>query len=1146
MPNSSPRLSAARQVVFLGSWQTKLVFLVCALLIATVWLFTLNKINSQREQAIADQLETNAVLARAQEGRVANALQIFDQILLVLRDDFLAHGKPPSLNQRLKAMHVDRTYVGIVSLIDEAGEVIATTAEGMKINFSDREYFKEHASDRTDRLLIGKPIVGRKTGKSIISLTRRLYRPDGSFAGVVFLALDPDFLAPSYSKDEMAKDATITLVGTDGIVRVRQINGINSSGEDVRAGKILSEVSNADSGHFVSVTPIDGRQRATSYRKLPDYPLVVLVGSPVEQVTEALKGSERTHLLSASLGTLILLTFATAISRAMARSRHQIEKASATANRMRAIIDASPVPMALNDSTGHITFLNRSFVEVLGYALEDIPTIEVWWANAYPDPSYRAWVIKTWGEEVERTVKTGAQFVPMEVNLRCKNGTEKVAFASAARYSPDKDAEHLVVLFDITERKQAEAAHQASEARWKFAIEGAGDGLWDWNIHTGEAFYSPRYKQMYGYAETDFGTTANEWSDRIHPDDAPGVYAALQPYMEGQPGSAEVEFRMLCKDGSWKWSMGRGMVVERDGDGKPLRMIGINTDISQRKTAQEKLQLAASVFTHALEGIVITTSDGSVVDVNDAFTHITGYNREAALGQNPRFLSSGRHDRNFYAVMWGALTQQGRWSGEIWNRRKNGDVYPEWLSISAVKDGAGVTTHYVGIFNDISERKADQEQIEKLAFFDPLTRLPNRRLLLDRLEQALHTGTRHKRKSALLFVDLDNFKTLNDTLGHHQGDLMLAQVAQRLKGCVRDGDTVARLGSDEFVVLVEDLSENMQEAANQAETVGEKILTALAQDYTLVSGTHHSTTSIGVTLFSGEQQDGNDEPLKRAELAMFQAKAVGRNAMRFYDAQMQAEVSAHASLEADLHQGLAGQQFSLHYQPQVVGMGHVTGVEALLRWQHPQRGMVSPAQFIPLAEETGLILQIGQWVLETACAQLAAWATNPVLRELTVAVNVSARQFEQADFVDSVLATLARTGAPPKLLKLELTESMLVDKVEDVISKMGVLKAHGVCFSLDDFGTGYSSLAYLKRLPLDQLKIDQGFVRNIVTDSNDAAIAKMVVALAESLGLSVIAEGVEMQAQADFLAHLGCHAYQGYLFSKPLSVEAFELFLQRR
>ena len=582
------------------------------------------------------------------------------------------------------------------------------------------------------------------------------------------------------------------------------------------------------------------------------------------------------------------------------------------------------------------------------------------------------------------------------------------------------------------------------------------------------------------------------------------------------------------------------MTVMPLGKGVRNGAVITHTDITKRKQAEEKLRLAARVFSDAHEGITITNAEGIIVEVNEAFTRITGYTREEALGQNPRFLQSGRQDKAFYAAMWHSLNEQGHWSGQMWNLRKSGEVIAEHISISSMRDADGSTLQYVAHFTDISESIKAQAQIDTLAFYDQLTQLPNRRLLLDRLDQALHVSTRHARNNALLFVDLDDFKTLNDTLGHSQGDLLLVQVAQRIKACIRDGDTLARLGSDEFVVMLEDLSEDMIEAATQAETAGDKILATFVADFVLDSGAYHGTPSVGITLFGGLALESNEQPLKRAELAMFQAKAAGRNMLRFFDPQMQAEVSAHATLAAELREAVIKQQFVLYYQPQVVGAGRITGVEALVRWNHPQRGMVSPAEFIPLAEETGLILPLGQWVLENACLQLAAWALHPERANLTVAVNVSARQFQQSNFVDSVVATLERTRAKPKLLKLELTESMLVDDVEAIITKMGVLKSLGVTFSLDDFGTGYSSLAYLKRLPLDQLKIDQGFVQNIVTDSNDAVIAKMVVVLAESMGLSVIAEGVELQAQADFLAHLGCHAYQGYLFSRPLSLAALE------
>jgi diguanylate cyclase (GGDEF)-like protein len=448
----------------------------------------------------------------------------------------------------------------------------------------------------------------------------------------------------------------------------------------------------------------------------------------------------------------------------------------------------------------------------------------------------------------------------------------------------------------------------------------------------------------------------------------------------------------------------------------------------------------------------------------------------------------------------------------------------------------------VTTLTDITQRKVAEEQIRQLAFFDTLTNLPNRRLLMDRLQRALAVSERSKRSGAVLFIDLDHFKTLNDTLGHEKGDLLLQQVGSRLAGCVREGDTVARLGGDEFVVMLEALDEAREIAAEEARLVGEKILMLLNQPYHLVDFDFHSTASIGVALYSGHSVS-IDDLLKQADLAMYQAKSAGRNRMRFFDPAMQAVVNSRAALDADLREGILRGQFILFYQAQVNALGKVTGAEALLRWLHPGRGMVSPANFIPRAEETGQILALGNWVLETACAQLLVWAQQPSRAHLTLAVNVSARQFREPDFARYLLALLDRTGADPKRLKLELTESMLVDNLEDIVSKMTTLKARGISFSLDDFGTGYSSLSYLKRLPLDQLKIDQSFVRDILVDPNDAAIAKTVVALAQSLGLAVIAEGVETEAQRDFLARHGCHHYQGYLFSRPIPLQEFERLL---
>ena len=576
----------------------------------------------------------------------------------------------------------------------------------------------------------------------------------------------------------------------------------------------------------------------------------------------------------------------------------------------------------------------------------------------------------------------------------------------------------------------------------------------------------------------------------------------------------------------------------------------LNREIAERSRAEAELRIAAIAF-DSQEGMMVTDAHGVILRVNRAFVEETGYSAEDVVGRKRTMLTSGREDAALDDAMWETVQRCGAWQGEVWDRRKNGEVYPVWLTISAVKGQGGLVTHYVATHIDITQRKAVEDQLHKLAFYDPLTQLPNRRLLLDRLGHVLAGSTRSRNQGAIMFIDLDNFKALNDTQGHDVGDRLLAEVAQRLKSSVRQGDTVARLGGDEFVVMVQDLAADSMVVA-QVEAVAEKILAALDCPYRLVFDAelgrrnalnYHCTASIGITLF-GAHSANVDELLKQADLAIYQAKDSGRNAIRFFDPEMQAAITSRVALEADLREAVEAGQFQLYYQPQVVGESHrLTGVEALLRWHHSRRGMVPPSEFIPLAEETGLILPLGQWVLETACAQLATWASQPEMAQLTVAVNVSAHQIRQADFVDQVLAVLADAGANPQRLKLELTESLLVSNVEDIIAKMTLLKSRGVGFSLDDFGTGYSSLSYLKRLPLDQLKIDQSFVNEVLTDANDAAIAKMIVALAESLGLAVIAEGVETEEQRNFLAESGCHAYQGYLFSKPLPLAGFDQWI---
>jgi diguanylate cyclase (GGDEF)-like protein/PAS domain S-box-containing protein len=538
---------------------------------------------------------------------------------------------------------------------------------------------------------------------------------------------------------------------------------------------------------------------------------------------------------------------------------------------------------------------------------------------------------------------------------------------------------------------------------------------------------------------------------------------------------------------------------------------------------------------------IAVLEDGRFVEANDKYERDFGWSRSELIGSTTRDIA-----------LWPSLHMRQRWVEALQARGSIVDYETLWMHRNGTQRSVSISGEVIdydgkscilAYITDITERKAAEEQIQKLAFFDSLTGLPNRRLLLNRLELALAAAQRHRRHGGLLFIDLDNFKTLNDTHGHSKGDLLLQQVAQRLLACVREGDTVSRLGGDEFVVMLDNLSEDPMVAANQAEVVAEKIRYHLDQNYEIADFQFHTTASIGITLF-GEQTESIEEPLKRADTAMYQAKGAGRNAIRFFDPDMQAAVSALVELEAELRNAVTQHQFMLVYQPQVNATGHVTGAEALVRWLHPRRGLVAPVEFIRLAEETDLILPLGAWILETACIQLARWARKPGFEHVRMAVNVSARQFQHTDFVPQVIGVLQRTGASPHRLKLELTESMLIDNMASVTTKMTTLKSIGVTFSLDDFGTGYSSLSYLKQLPLDELKIDRSFVRDALDDPNDAAIARMVTVLAETLGLSVLAEGVETDAQRALLLGQGCRHFQGYYFSRPVPVAQFEVYAQ--
>lgn len=728
------------------------------------------------------------------------------------------------------------------------------------------------------------------------------------------------------------------------------------------------------------------------------------------------------------------------------------------------------------------------------------------------------------------------QLLPAEVAQRFN---QTMALPFLLTFTPATVALGLL-LHDVEERLATESALQGSAARLRAIAQAIPDVLLVLDAQG-------RYVEVLSPNDAPLAATPHQLlGQRMHdvlPAEQADKFTELirNTLLSGQTQTVEYEMQTLSGTRQFE---GRAQPLGVKVGGQAA-VVFLARDITKRKQAESALRESELRFRSLLRNIPSISVQGYLADGttsywNQASEQLYGYTAEEALGSNlldliippPMRDAVGENVRHMFAT--GEVIP----AGELQLQRKDGTPVHVFSSHAYIQV-PGHPPEMFCIDIDISGRKAAEDEARYLAFYDALTQLPNRRLLVDRLQQVLASGARSGLTTAVLFVDLDNFKTLNDTRGHEVGDLLLKEVALRLRGCVREQDTVARLGGDEFVVVLQNLSSDPPEAAAQARTLGDLILAQLRQPYELAGHEHHFTASIGVTLLR-EHRDSVDEVLKQADMAMYRAKDAGRNTLRFFDPDMQQAVNRRALLETELHNGLRQSQFLLLYQPQVDHEGHVTGAEALVRWQHPVQGVVPPSDFIPLAEESGLILPLGHWVMETAMHQQALWRHNPQFAHLSLAINVSARQFLQEDFVTQVLALLQRTGADPAHIKLELTESLLLDNVDSVIATMRALKAQGLGFSLDDFGTGYSSLSYLKRLPLDQIKIDQGFVRDALVDPNDAAIARSIIALAGSLGLAVIAEGVETAAHHRFLMAHGCKAFQGYLFGRPMALEDFE------
>ncbi|MHB1402588.1 MAG: EAL domain-containing protein [Thiobacillus sp.] len=799
------------------------------------------------------------------------------------------------------------------------------------------------------------------------------------------------------------------------------------------------------------------------------------------------------------------------------------------------ILDKAGALVVVLDREGCIRRFNRACEELSQYSFAEVEGRFVWDFLLPPE------------EQVEHEAAFSAIARNTQALLStysncwiARDGTRRlIEWSNSLLLDKQGEMEFVVCIgTDVTEKKLAEAALKESAQRLNEAQRIARIGSWELDLTSGKLTWSDQIFRIFEIDQTAFDATYESFLNAIHPEDRERVnqayidsVAARTPY--------DIAHRLLMPDGRIKWVNERGE-THYDEQGKAFHSTGTVQDITELKLAEESLRLFASVFEQSGQAILITDSDKRILAVNPTFTQLTGYGIDEIRGKNPNILASGLTPTETYQAMWKGLNEAGYWQGEIVDRRKDGTYYPMWTSISVVRDVRGNISHYIAGFTDISERKLVEEHISKLAYRDTLTGLLNRFSLRTQLEQVLAMAHRDHRALAVIFLDMDRFKTINDTLGHAVGDKLLIMVAQRLRESVRESDIVARLGGDEFVVVLTEV-----EDATAVARLADKILHVLAQPYLIGKNELHTAASVGLALYPDDGEDG-ETLMKNADTAMYHAKSQGRNNIQFFTAEMNQAALKRLMLDQDLRVAVETRQFELHYQPQLDSHdGRIVGVEALVRWHHPRDGLISPAEFIPVAEETGLILRLGEWVLDEACRQLRAWQDDGI-KDVTMAVNLSAHQLRSPVLLAQVAHALEKHGLAGASLELEITETAAMHDPAASISQLKALRGLGVRLSIDDFGTGYSSLSYLKLLPIHTLKLDQSFVRDIETDSNDVAICTATIALAHNLGLAVIAEGVETEAQRLLLTSHQCDFMQGYLFSKPLPAEAALAFIKER
>ena len=798
------------------------------------------------------------------------------------------------------------------------------------------------------------------------------------------------------------------------------------------------------------------------------------------------------------------------------------------------IVRHAPVGMARVSTDGQILWANEQLCRMLGATLPQLLKLSFRDVVRAHHPGEAS-------QQLSRLVAGEIDHYLGERDaVRCDDG-RLVPVLTTVTYIRAGDGQNAYLACAVQDLGEIQAARQAlerSEMRLRLALDGSGAGMWERDLRSLQTLYSPGVVQMLRYPGPDLPRDFVV-RDRLHPEDRERVILALRRAIDdGEPFSENA--RLLCFDGQYRWFLARG-VRHLDAAGQPERFSGMLTDLTAQRLMDERQRLAATVMDYTIEAVLVTDAQSRILSVNPAFTRLMGYSEQELLGQTPRVFKSGRHGPDFYQALWQAVHTEGHWRGEIWNRRKNGEIFPEHMSLSAVRDHAGEVTHYVCMFTDISEEKAQRQRLEYLAHHDALTGLNNRLWFGEQLHSAVAQAQARGERMAVLQLNLDRFKDVNDSYGHTIGDFVLQHIARQVTSAMREGDALGRMAGDEIAVLVRHLQHH-----DEAAEVARRLIAAVGVPWRSPDGLEVVVgVSVGISLFP-DHADSAQLLLQGAHAAVYGAKALGRGAWCFYEESMTHAARERLALQARLRTALALGHLQVHYQPQIdIASDRIVGAEALVRWQDPSEGMISPARFIPVAEASGIIGPLGEWVLREVCRQGQAWRTEG-LPPLTLAVNVSPRQFHLTDLVRSVSAALADSGWDATRLELEITESALAERTEDALLVLNKLRALGVRLAIDDFGTGYSSLAQLKRFPIQVLKIDQGFIRDIPRSADDLAISSAIIAMGHSLGMQVLAEGVETAEQLAFLRERACDQFQGYLCSRPLPAADFAALLRRQ